>query len=885
MPGRKTFRDLVGGKKHPRRSRVDPKSTRRPASRKLTDGPLFSAFLVAALLILGAPPLAASQPRIFDVPAGDAAQSLRTFSHQSGVQILYPAEQVRGLQTRAVQGNFEPRDALDTMLATTGWIVVQDEASGALLIKRAGPEPAASQAPRPLAPDNPRPVFPAASRKPGQGDEIVVLSPFEVLSDSDLGYRAANSVSATRIALPIRQLPMTVSAFTEAFIEDQKAYDLYDIVKWAPGVHQDNVSPQGWVRYNIRGFTSAAVQRNGFGSFRFIDTTNIARVEVVKGPASLLYGQINPGGVINYITKRPEARPRVQVTASAGDRGYTRAVVDATGPVPGTRGKLLYRAIAMSEDIQQFQVLAHGKKHLFAPSLTFNFSDHTMLTVDFEHFERLEDMLTGGVILIYDDGIPTVPYPRLPWDFSYAGAGDFQDFISDAFSAEFTTRIGERLNLRATYLDAYWDMEWRATGQGGTGLLPQPFIDHYYPPGAGLTSAHAMYRRNRWEHQWGGERTAQIDALSRFEIGGVQLTALAGYKRNFDTRLRGVQKNNPNVAGSPFYLKPWDLRNPLTWDRAVPFGLESLVLAANARSSSDGSSLFGVITATALDERLRLLGGYARHELHNDPTYNFVAGTMTSATHRAADVPQAGALLELTKGLGAFISYSESFLANTNMLRVNNVPTTPASPSLGRGWEAGLKLDLLDGRFSGTISAYRVQARPTGIVTVTSGVDSSGTTLFTDIQGGSQLSQGFELDLLFAPIDALQVMVGFSRCDAVYERHPTNAAFDGTPLVATPDRTFSLWGKYIFQSGPLHGFTLAGGFSYVGDMAYVSNNPLVRTASYATIDLTLGYRFQIFGRKCTADLAIKNLTDERYYASSSSWGFPRHAMLSLSTRF
>ncbi|HTO04075.1 MAG TPA: TonB-dependent receptor, partial [Opitutus sp.] len=447
------------------------------------------------------------------------------------------------------------------------------------------------------------------------------------------------------------------------------------------------------------------------------------------------------------------------------------------------------------------------------------------------------------------------------------------------------TQFGEHFDVRATFLDAWWDMEWRATGQGGTGLIPQSFIDAFYSPDVGLTPADAMYRRNRWEHQWGGERTGQLDVVSHFDLGGVNIQSVVGHKQNFRANFRGIQKNNPNDATSPLYLKPWDLRDPSTWDRSVPFGVESLLLAANTQSASEGSSTFGVISATAFDERLRVLGGYARHRLHNQPTRNFITQTSTAATRRAANVPQFGAMVEVREGVSAFVSYSESFLANTNMLRVKNVPAIPAAPSMGKGWETGFKIDLLEGRVSGTVSGYRVRASPTGIVTVTAGVDENGTTLFTDVQGGSQVSEGFEVDLLFTPIRGLQVMVGYSRCDAVYEVHPTDPALNHTPLVAAPDRTLGIWSRYQFMGGPLEGLNIGGGLSYVGSVTRVANNPFARIDPHTTLDLTVGYRLRALGRDWHADLSVKNVTDEKYYVSAASWGFPRHGMLSLSTRF
>lgn len=835
----------------------------------------FVAFVIAASSS------EANNRRNFEIPAGEAGRTLRIFSQQSGEQIIYPVEELRGLRTEAVNGRMTAGEALAKMLERSGLGVVQDEASGALVVKRER-----SDSGRKRDADAQTGLSPGASSPPAAGYEgdVVVLSPFEVRSRADNAYRAANSVSGTRIAVPLRHLPMTITAFTDEFIRDQKAYDLYDIVKWAPGVHQDNVSPQGWIRYNIRGFTSAAVQHNGFESYRFVDTTNIARVEVVKGPASLLYGQINPGGVINYITKRSEPKPALELTTSIGDYNYRRAVLDATGPVPGTGGKLLYRAILMGEEIQRFQVRTRGHKTLFAPSATWKISDRAALTVDYEHFARREQLPSSGVVLLFDNGVGTSPYPGVPWNFNYAGKGDYQNYVSDTFTAEFSGEVGDHLILRGVYVDTYWDHDWRATGQGGTGLLAQSFINAYYPPSAGLTPADAMFRRNRREHQWGGNRAVQVDLTGTFHYGGITLRPLVGYKAKLSLRYNGKQWNNPNIAGHPYYLKPWDLRNPATWDNAVPFGETALVLAGDSSTSSDGSAVYAILSASAFEDRLHLFGGYARHRDQTNPSRNLLFSKPAPGVDRTASVPQAGVLFEILHGLSGFVSYSESFLANTTMLRVNNVPSIPASPSVGKGTEVGLKGELLAGKISGTLSAYRVQASPTGIITVTGGIDASGNTLFTEVQGGSQLSEGFEADLSFAPTPAWQIIAGFSRCDAIYERHPSDRALDGTPLVATPDKTFSLWGKYRCP-GVFEGLTLAGGLNYVGSMPYVGNNPFLRLPAYTTIDLAFGYRFAVRDREWTVDLSIKNLANERYYASRSSWGFPRHMILSVGVRF
>src|SRR5262249_27205855 len=133
----------------------------------------------------------------------------------------------------------------------------------------------------------------------------VVLPAFTVSGAKDRGYQAGNSVSATRVDTPIKDLPFSVSAFTEQFVDDIGARELYDVVKFAPGVttaSRELIS--GNTRYSVRGFDQLLPQRNGFVGTAYVDATTIQRVEVVKGPASVLYGQISPGGTVNYITKK-----------------------------------------------------------------------------------------------------------------------------------------------------------------------------------------------------------------------------------------------------------------------------------------------------------------------------------------------------------------------------------------------------------------------------------------------------------------------------------------------------------------------------------------------------------------------------------------------------
>src|SRR3954463_10167827 len=173
-------------------------------------------------------------------------------------------------------------------------------------------------------------------------DDVVKLSEFQVTTSADKGYRAGNSVSATRIDTPIKDLPFAISAFTQQFITDIGARDLWDVVQYAPSVTSSGREfNAGNSIYTIRGFDQAP-QHNGFTILEsYVDTQTVDRVEVVKGPSSVLYGQVAPGGTVNYITKRPGAKPFTTVTAQVGNLDAWRTTIDLNQPVAGD--KLLFR--------------------------------------------------------------------------------------------------------------------------------------------------------------------------------------------------------------------------------------------------------------------------------------------------------------------------------------------------------------------------------------------------------------------------------------------------------------------------------------------------------------------------------------------------------------
>ncbi|HWA25015.1 MAG TPA: TonB-dependent receptor plug domain-containing protein [Lacunisphaera sp.] len=286
--------------------------------------------LGAALLSLGAagPPV----HRKFQLPGGDAAVTLKRFVRQSGEQVVYLVDSVRGVTTQAVQGEFTPRDALQRMLEGTPLAALEDARTGALTINRTGP----------FKP----PARPAAALAP----EVLQLSPFEVNVSQDRGYGALRSNSLTAFSMDLEKMPATAQVFTSTFIDDVAATSVQDVLVNYTGLVGADPNNGGAALNNfpgdrdgsggnlgIRGLASAPPKRDGLVGPRttsrtaigYNDTFSVERIELVEGPQSLLYGAVGGGGVVNVVSKRPIFNWRQTTLSFRADQyGSRRAVLD-----------------------------------------------------------------------------------------------------------------------------------------------------------------------------------------------------------------------------------------------------------------------------------------------------------------------------------------------------------------------------------------------------------------------------------------------------------------------------------------------------------------------------------------------------------------------------
>lgn len=359
---------------------------------------------ISATMILTA---VAAGTRKYEVPAGDAAKTLKLFSQQSGEQIVYPADDVRGVQTNAVKGDLTARQALDAMLARSGLVAVEDRATGALAVKKeTGPKPPQS-ARSPKRAAVARSVPAAASRAAAPiGDEIVTLSPFEVSVSSDEGYAAATSLAGNRLNTDLRDVGSAITVVTGQFLRDIAATSNETLLQYTTNTEVGNIygnmanagsgtqldetgkfaNPNQNTR--VRGLAAADMTVDYFATDIPWDSYNVERIDFQRGPNAILFGLGSPAGIINAGTRSATFRNEGALETRYSRFGSVRASLDANVVIVPRQLGLHVDALLNREKFQQ-QPSFQDDKRLFGalrlePAVLNRGSARTTLRANFE---------------------------------------------------------------------------------------------------------------------------------------------------------------------------------------------------------------------------------------------------------------------------------------------------------------------------------------------------------------------------------------------------------------------------------------------------------------------------------------------------------------------
>ncbi len=721
----------------------------------------------------------------------------------------------------------------------------------------------------------------AALAQPAASGDVIELSAFTVDASQDDRYRASNSISATRTRTLIADLPVSMQVFTQEFLEDLNAYGLDDVLEYSSSVVKSgtgSVSADNTSTFTIRGFEAPYVNRNGFRRIWSIDPLTVERVEVVKGPASLLYGQVPPGGIINYITKRPTFTRRNQVKATVGNYGYLRGELDFGGAV-GNSDKFAYRFLAASETREAEARFFKKELIAVAPSFLWQVARDTSLLLELEYNET-DITAPIGLYPLFDTGRFVGPFQLreflpVPRDFNIRGPGAFSD-TSD-FNGTLTAlhRFNDTFSTRV--VAAHGDSH-RLSVTGGTGLLTQP--------------ARTLARTHGAAENQPEYFNVQAELLGQFRFDAFEWDALLGFEW-FDRDEESRSWTTPPAVRPA----PWRYDDPTTWIPFVNPFPQDYTLSNHFTSRNGGESFFLSNQLRLFDRRLHVLAG-VRYDQFDTAGVNQQTGVANRSFDGDRWSPQAGVLFRPVPAVGVFASYSESFVPNFTTLtnRANallrdaaqNFETTTADPLVGKGIEAGLKLALWEDKLSATISLFQldnsgiirnVQERPHPQRTDLASLDYQN-------QSGTDRSEGVDVEFVASISRNWQILGSVTFLDAFVKSNEQSPNLEGKVQPNAPERSYALFTNYTFNDGPLSGLSLRLGTSYVGDREGIGQaefyNPL---PSYQIWELGVGYAGRVRNNPYRLNLVVKNLTDEFYYPSRFQVGESRRFIGSVTFSF
>jgi iron complex outermembrane receptor protein len=339
------------------------------------------ALLCLVSIVRAAPAGDTGSTKSFDVPAGDAAATFKLFIAQSQLQLLYVADEISGVRTNAVKGEFAPRAAIDQLLAGTRLTAVQT-ANGSMAIK-AAPLPNESRAaPAPARGD--RPTLPSTVAS----DEAIELSPFVVTTDKDVGYLAANTAAGSRLNTALIDTPASISELTKEFLADINANNTMDAVEFSLGFQVDR--PGG--NDNVTQFQSQAAIARGLGRSNTVsrdyfpwnlsdDAFSIERLSESRGPNAILFGIGAAGGIINTTAKRALFKDTANWGLKVDEHGSWRATVDVNQKLTPT---LALRLNALKEDNRTWREVEYSRAQRIHLAGTWRPFRRTEVRVEYE---------------------------------------------------------------------------------------------------------------------------------------------------------------------------------------------------------------------------------------------------------------------------------------------------------------------------------------------------------------------------------------------------------------------------------------------------------------------------------------------------------------------
>jgi iron complex outermembrane receptor protein len=800
----------------------------------------------------------------FNIEPQSLGSAIAAFAATTRYQVLYGQGIRQEIPTKGVQGSFTPEIGLQRLLEGTGVIYrFTDTNTFTLDQSTAIPviPPAAQPQSQRTGPNGRSNGTGAQTTEPVKVPPIMVKEVHE--RDDAQTYVAEEAVTATRTDTPIRDVPQSIQVITRKVIEEQRTFRLQHTLENISGINATDSAASLYDNLILRGFTATdrSYFRNGlldpFAQFSASDTYNIRRLEVLKGPAAVLYGQGDPGGIINVVTNKPLPNAAYMGNVTLGNFNFYRSEIDATGPL--NAGKtVLYRLNVAGQKAGSFIDFANRDLAAIAPSVTWLMGSRTTLTVEADYLRRWSNDPYGlpaqGTILPNING----PIPRN----RSVTLGDFSSFNRTSYRVgyDLTHQFNDHWSIRNAFRHTIVEDDRNNLFAFPSFLEPD-------------------------------ERTLQRlqvlqPAVARRHANSM-VTNLVGRLRFLDmdhTLLTGVELRQEKTDQFIFTMAqapPLDLFAPDYSLAPLPFDGDRI----NNRADNKTAAFYMQDQVTILPN-LKFMGGL-RFDYVHQATQSVTASQTSDNT---AVSPRLGLVYQPIEPLSLYTSWTKGFQPSSPSLFNPNGELF--KPERSTQYEIGMKTFMLDNRIAATLAWFHLTRENLLTPNPEPALAAQG----FSVQTGEQRSQGIELDVTAQLTPGWHVITGYAYTDAevTKDNDPTLVA---KRLANVPYNKFTLWSTYHVEEGPLKGFGFGGGiFAYGTRSSSIFGDP-TEIPGYVRADAALYYHHDLrqgnwLGAK-NVSLAfnMRNLLDQRYVATSQAgsqfffFGEPRTVLATVGLRF
>ena len=653
-----------------------------------------------------------------------------------------------------------------------------------------------------------------------QATNVTATADLESTQGPVQGYHATRSASATRTDTAIHETPQSISVVSKDVVEDLGATRLQDALDYAGGVGRaNNFGGQGLTTFTVRGFTTGEFYRNGFpinrGYPNMPDANTIERLEVLRGPATMLYGRGDPGGTFNVVSKQPLAERTVTLGSQLNDQGMKRGTLDASGPLD-EEGRLAYRLNVVGEGGDTFRDHVETERYGVTPVITWQATDDTKVTFEGDFMRNNHPL---------DRGLTRFPNQRgTPSRDTFWGDKDAGKLHNDNNMAQlrFEHALSDNWTLGGGFQWLDGSLKGNAIEANGR--------DSLGADGRTL-QRNFNYRKLEWT-----DKDYQLNLTGHFSTGGFDHTLLTGIEYE-DYDYKSIIQRSSAVAGT----YPIDIFDPV-------YGQTRPALTRTPTHDKENLKTYAAFVQdqVALTERLKVLAG-ARFERFEHDYQNYVGKSWQAADN--AVTPRVGVIYDLTDTVAVYADAARSFKPNTGASREG----VSFAPEKGKSYEMGIKWEALDRQLSIDAAIYQIEKKNV------LAVDPADTTNTFNVAAGQVRSRGFDLNVAGNLTPEWRVIGGYAYVDAEVTRDTTLRS--GTRLMNIPRNSFSLLNVYEFQDGALKGLGLGVGGKYVDQRAGQTANTAFSMDAYTVVDL-LGY-YKV-NERVRLNLDVKNLFNREY---------------------